>query len=281
MASERVQQFIDNLTPSAIEIGERYGLDPRLIMAQSALETGWGRSVSGNNYFGVKSHGRPGGQQVSTHEEINGQMVPVTDSFRTYNGVTDSMEDYAKFLKGNPRYRSVFEQEALQDQIDAVARAGYATDSRYGPKLTAVANMIPPISASRPPPVMPAPTIMRPPPRANPGGGWLSSFVGGGVNSAVDAIKSQSQTIMRGAQANVQAAAPTIMRAALSTVPGRTAIIDGALKQVFAGDRSSPLDGQQIMTANSGVQTVGQRVNNSSQGYHVSGDSWANAVRGL
>ncbi len=213
MASERVQQFIDTLSPSAVEIGGRYGLDPRLIMAQSALETGWGDSVSGNNYFGVKSHGRPGGQQVSTHEEINGQMVPVTDSFRTYDGVTDSMEDYAKFLRDNPRYSKVFEQKTLQDQIDEIARAGYATDSRYRPKLTAVANMIPPIGAGTAPPVM----------RAAPkpaGGGWLSALVGGGVNSALEAIKTQAVPIMRKAEQ----VGPAAFMQAMGTLEGRSAI---------------------------------------------------------
>lgn len=141
MASEKVDRFVEMLAPAAVEIGARYGLDPALIISQSALETGWGDSVAGNNYFGVKSHGKEGGNTVLTHEEVNGKMVPIYDSFRAYDGVRDSMEDYARFLSENPRYRDVFNQSGVGNQIDAVAAAGYATDSQYANKLKAIANM--------------------------------------------------------------------------------------------------------------------------------------------
>lgn len=141
MASEKVQNFIDALAPQAIALGAEYGLDPMLILSQGALESGWGESTSGNNVFGVKSHGQPGGKTVLTHEEIDGKMVPVYDSFRTYDSPAASMRDYAQFLKENPRYGGVFGQTG-NSAIDAVANAGYATDSNYASKLKAIANMI-------------------------------------------------------------------------------------------------------------------------------------------
>lgn len=141
MASEKVQNFIEALAPQAIALGAEYNLDPMLILSQGALESGWGGSTSGNNVFGVKSHGQPGGQTILTHEEINGKMVPVYDSFRVYDSPAQSMRDYAQFLRDNPRYRDVFGQSGY-GAIDAVAAAGYATDSDYANKLKAISRMI-------------------------------------------------------------------------------------------------------------------------------------------
>jgi hypothetical protein len=58
-------RFVNQMMPHAMRVSEETGLDPRLIIAQSALETGWGRSAPGQNYFGIKSHGRAGGCRVS------------------------------------------------------------------------------------------------------------------------------------------------------------------------------------------------------------------------
>lgn len=138
----RKQQFLQDVTPLAIEIGNRYGLDPKLIIAQAAQETGWGRSVAGNNYFGIKSHGQGGGKNVVTHEYINGKRVKITDRFREYGGLRDSMEGYANFLKSNPRYADVFRQKGLVNQANAIAKAGYATDPNYARSLINIGGNI-------------------------------------------------------------------------------------------------------------------------------------------
>lgn len=141
MASN-VTTFVRELTPLAVEIGDRYGINPALIITQAAIETGWGSEVAGNNYFGVKSHGRPGGQQVATHEEINGRRVAITDNFRQYGSLAESMDDYAQFLRDNPRYAGVFEAGDLQGQLDAIAASGYATDSNYPALLRGVSRLV-------------------------------------------------------------------------------------------------------------------------------------------
>ena len=74
------QQWVQQMWPLAVEQSKRTGIDPRVILSQSALETGWGKSAPNNNYFGVKGPGE--GQK--TLEMINGRMQPTTASFRTY-----------------------------------------------------------------------------------------------------------------------------------------------------------------------------------------------------
>lgn len=142
MAPRHVTEFVRQLTPMATEIGARYGIDPALIITQAAIESGWGQSVAGNNYFGVKSHGQPGGQTVLTKEEVNGQLVPRYEQFRSYGDLRGSMEDYARFLKENPRYEGVFQAQNLAGQIDAIAKSGYATDSAYPALLEDVSRMV-------------------------------------------------------------------------------------------------------------------------------------------
>lgn len=248
--AEHVDRFVQELTPSARAIGAEYGIDPALIITQAAIESGWGKEVAGNNYFGVKSHGQPGGQSVMTHEEINGQLVPMYQDFRKYDSLEDSMRDYAKFLKDNPRYSGVFEASDLQGQIDAVAGSGYATSSKYPALLNDVSRMVARAMPAGDGPAMgyaptPAPrslnpalnginaSIMRPaaaPPRTG-----IMGTLGAGLGNLFGLAGKQAAPIMRGAQSVGQKAAPAIMRAAIGSVAGRTALIEPGLKQAFTG----------------------------------------------
>lgn len=135
--------FVDELYPKAIEIGAKIGVDPRIIMAQAALETGWGKSAPRNNFFGVKSHGQKGGKVSSTLEEVNGQMVRINDSFRTYKSPQESFEDYGNFLATNDRYLPVLAAGDLESQIEALGNSGYATDSKYASKIRSIVMNLP------------------------------------------------------------------------------------------------------------------------------------------
>jgi len=73
------ESFIKAMLPHATRVSQETGLDPRLVIAQAAQETGWGKSAPNNNFFGIKSHGTPGGATLSTREVINGQSVNVND----------------------------------------------------------------------------------------------------------------------------------------------------------------------------------------------------------
>jgi flagellar protein FlgJ len=142
------EDFIRDVWPHAERAGTALGVDPRGIVAQAALETGWGRNVSrdargvsGNNPFNIKADGRWAGARVSvrTLEFEEGLPRPQVASFRAYPDIGAAFEDYVAFLKGNPRYA-----EALRNGADAVRfadslqEAGYATDPRYATKLRSI-----------------------------------------------------------------------------------------------------------------------------------------------
>lgn len=142
-ASEDYQKrFIETVTPYAEEAARKTGVNPKLIIAQAALESDWGRAAPGNNYFGIKSHGQPGGQTLGTTEVVGGKTVGTKDSFRAYNSPAESFEDYAKFIASNSRYREVQSAKDLDSQIAAMGRSGYATDPQYAQKLGQITRML-------------------------------------------------------------------------------------------------------------------------------------------
>lgn len=180
-------EFIRKLLPGALEASKRTGVDPRLIIAQAAQETGWGRSAPGNNYFGIKSHGKGGGQTFATHEIINGKRVNINDSFRRFDSPTDSALGYADFLKQNPRYGAMMSAQGLDAQLQELGRSGYATDPNYSRSVGAIARNLnlegvepyvpgagaaqqpsPPQMAGTPAPALPPPVAIRDRPISQP-----------------------------------------------------------------------------------------------------------------
>ena len=143
---ESKEEFMAAIYPTAIEVGKKTGVDPRIIVAQAALESGWGASAPNNNYFGVKSHGKSGGATMATKEVVNGKTVTEDASFRQYDSPADSVRGYGDFLMENPRYKNMREASSLEEQIQALGRSGYATDPAYADKIYSIATGLPPIS---------------------------------------------------------------------------------------------------------------------------------------
>jgi flagellum-specific peptidoglycan hydrolase FlgJ len=142
------KEFMDSMYNTLLDEAKKQGLkNPEVIAklgtAQSALETGYGKSLAGgNNYFGIKARPGEGGSGVATQEFINGKMVTVNDKFRKYNSMQESAADYIKFLQENKRYKDVLAAGTLQEAISAQSKTGYATDPNYGNKLAGIAGNI-------------------------------------------------------------------------------------------------------------------------------------------
>ncbi len=135
--------FIQAMMPHAQRASMRTGIDPRLVIAQAAQETGWGRHAPNNNFFGIKSHGQSGGGSFATTEYVNGRPVTIRDQFRGYNSMGDSADGYAQFLLDNPRYRPMLAADSLDGQLSALGRSGYATDPNYASTVGSIARSIP------------------------------------------------------------------------------------------------------------------------------------------
>jgi flagellar protein FlgJ len=138
----RARAFIAAIAPSARAAAQALGVSPVGILAQAALETGWGQHAPGNNLFGIKAG--TDWQGPSLHElssEVsNGVRTLGEAAFRAYRSVAASVHDYASLL-ASPRYAPV---RGHGDDLGAFAqglqRAGYATDPGYARKLLQVAD---------------------------------------------------------------------------------------------------------------------------------------------
>ena len=141
----REQKFIMKVRQGAMEGQKEFGVFASVTIAQAILESGWGESqlsVKANNLFGVKADSSWTGPTIDmlTQEEVNGGKVTVTAKWRVYDSWGDSIYDHGKFLKENSRYTEagVFNATNCYDQIRAIHRAGYATDSSYTDLVTGI-----------------------------------------------------------------------------------------------------------------------------------------------
>jgi flagellar protein FlgJ len=142
--------FVRAMAPHAAAAAEKLGVSVRALLAQAALETGWGKHLpqrhdgsSSFNLFGIKAGGGWDGDKVSvpTLEYEGGVAVRKRDNFRAYASPTDAFADYARVLADNPRYAQALGQgENVAGFAHALSRGGYATDPAYAAKLTAIAN---------------------------------------------------------------------------------------------------------------------------------------------
>ena len=135
--------FLAAMTPVAKEVADTLGVSHKIILAQAALESAFGAKAKGNAFFGIKSHGKAGGQTFTTHEEIDGQLVKTQADFRQYDTPEDSIRGYGDFLKSNSRYRHFLAAGNEDSQLMALQESGYATDSKYAQKLKAIMKDLP------------------------------------------------------------------------------------------------------------------------------------------
>ena len=144
------ESFAREVWPHAEKAAQRLNVAPEAIVAQAALETGWGAHVpqhadgsSSFNLFGIKAGKGWGGAQVSkpTLEFEAGVAKPQLAEFRAYDDVGATFDDYSELLTSNPRYASVSNHgEDIEGFARALQSAGYATDPLYADKLRDVAG---------------------------------------------------------------------------------------------------------------------------------------------
>jgi flagellar protein FlgJ len=144
--------FIRNMRPHAERAAREIGVDPDALLAQAALETGWGRSVPCNangecsfNLFGIKAGSRWSGATVNvpTLEFEEGVAVRKFERFRAYDSPADSFRDYAALIGGSSRYANARGTgENVEAFASALQQGGYATDPNYAQKIAAVASEV-------------------------------------------------------------------------------------------------------------------------------------------
>ena len=148
-ASTAATQFLRNIIPAAQNVARGKDIYTSVMIAQAALESGWGTSAlskaPNHNLFGVK--GSYNGQSVNmqTLEDSGGQnYYSIQANFRKYPSYQESLEDYAdkivNGISGAPLFYSGAWKSKTNSYQDATAylTGRYATDTAYGSKLNRI-----------------------------------------------------------------------------------------------------------------------------------------------
>lgn len=141
-------EFVNRVMPTIRRAAAALGVNPLGMLAQAALETGWGqrmpRTADGSsslNLFGIKAGEQWTGARATADsvEFTNGVATPRRTTFRAYGSIEESVSDFANLLKSSPRYRDAIAAGGdAQGYIHGIAKSGYATDPEYGNKLNQI-----------------------------------------------------------------------------------------------------------------------------------------------
>lgn len=147
-AFSSADDFVEKLLPLAKGVAKVLGLDPLVLVAQAALETGWGKHLlkdaAGNlshNLFNIKANNTWQGAVVSKDavEYRDGIAVKERSAFRQYPSFERSFADFIDFLQTNPRYQTALHSDgSAAEFVGALQQAGYATDPNYAQKVLRV-----------------------------------------------------------------------------------------------------------------------------------------------
>ncbi|MBD2810757.1 flagellar assembly peptidoglycan hydrolase FlgJ [Xenorhabdus sp. Vera] len=143
--------FVSMLSLPAQLASQQSGIPHLLIIAQAALESGWGQreiltaeGKPSHNLFGIKAgkHWKGAVTNIMTTEYIDGEPKKMQDSFRVYGSYVEAITDYVKLLTENPRYTKVAQSTTAEQGAYSLQDAGYATDPGYAKKLVSLIQQL-------------------------------------------------------------------------------------------------------------------------------------------
>lgn len=142
------EKFILTFAPVFKKVCKGTPLFTSVKLAQAALETGWGKNfVNGaNNMFGIKATGKinrywKGDKMLAgTREVYSGKNHNISDYFRKYDCLEDSIRDHSNLLLTESRYEAVRKAKTPEEQCKMIHACGYATDPRYANSLIKIIN---------------------------------------------------------------------------------------------------------------------------------------------
>ncbi|MDC9597276.1 flagellar assembly peptidoglycan hydrolase FlgJ [Xenorhabdus anantnagensis] len=143
--------FVSMLSVPAQLASQQSGIPHLLIIAQAALESGWGQreiltaeGKPSHNLFGIKAgkHWKGPVTHIMTTEYIDGEPKKMQDNFRVYSSYVEAITDYVKLLTENPRYAKVAQSTTAEQGAYSLQDAGYATDPGYAKKLVSLIQQL-------------------------------------------------------------------------------------------------------------------------------------------
>lgn len=137
------KEFLERYNTIAEEASKKSGIPKKFLLAQVALETGWGKHTHGYNIGGIKAFDNWKGKKqfLQTQESENGKLVSKPQPFRVYDSPEEGFNDYISLLMNNPRYKGL---KGVTDfkAVEIIGKSGYATDPSYSSKLKQIMSQI-------------------------------------------------------------------------------------------------------------------------------------------
>jgi flagellar protein FlgJ len=134
----QAKNFARSIWPMIVSAAQKLNVPPVALLAQSALETGWGTATPGNNLFGVKATDDQAGTMRPTHEMVDGLLTAQTATFRDYASPAASIADYVQQITSG--FQNVTGQSTVGGFAQALQAGGYATDSNYAAKIISISQ---------------------------------------------------------------------------------------------------------------------------------------------
>lgn len=137
-------EFVRFIAPMAQRSEQETGIPASVIIAQAALETGWGKSArrAANNLFGIKGRGNAGSVKLWTREYVRGRWIKTRATFAAYDSFAASVAAHGRLISENPIYARAMavKDDGPEAFAKALKRSGYATDPKYAQKLMSTIN---------------------------------------------------------------------------------------------------------------------------------------------
>jgi peptidoglycan hydrolase FlgJ len=134
----QAKSFAKTIWPQVTAAAQTLGVPAVAVLAQTALETGWGVAAPGNNLFGVKAVDGQAGSARATHEVVDGVLTPQTANFRDYGSTGEAVHDYVGLIQSG--YQNATGQSTVAGFAKALQAGGYATDQNYAAKIVNIAQ---------------------------------------------------------------------------------------------------------------------------------------------
>lgn len=140
-------EFVESVWPYAERAASSLGVGPDVLVAQAALETGWGRRLPENqhgqsslNLFGIKAGPDWAGPKatIRTLEYVDGIAERRNEPFRMYSSLHESFSDYVRFVRRSPRYMQALAATSNEGYVRGLQQGGYATDPKYADKILGI-----------------------------------------------------------------------------------------------------------------------------------------------
>lgn len=124
-------EYFKKAAPNAVVAGERLGMDPKLLLSQTALESGWGKSglaMQANNFAGVKAKEGQPFVEAESAEGYGPNRRMERSRFAAYDSPAAFFDQWPEFLKAK-RYQEAIKQKDPESYARMMGKAGYFTEN--------------------------------------------------------------------------------------------------------------------------------------------------------